>query len=59
MLELQKSFLIVRFFNQVSYNKSLKAKILCFFVFFLFTPPWDGMFPNQKDSFVQEQSLVT
>ena len=40
MLELQKIFVIVRFFNQISCNKGLKAKISCFFlVFFLFQPP--------------------
>ena len=30
MLELQKSFLLVKFFNQVSFNKGLKAKMSCF-----------------------------
>ena len=45
MLELQKIFLIVRFFYWISCNKGLKAKIsiffACFFVFFLFlSPPW-------------------
>ena len=39
MLELQKIFLIVRFFNQISCNKGLKAKISCFFsCFFCLTP---------------------
>ena len=38
MLELQKIFLIVRFFNQISCNKGLKTKISCFFLcFFLFS----------------------
>ena len=39
MLELQKIFLIVRFFNWISCNKNLKAKISCFFsCFFCLTP---------------------
>ena len=39
MLELQKSFLLVKFFNQISCNKGLKVKILCFFLcFFCLTP---------------------
>ena len=34
--------LSVRFFNQISCNKCLKAKISCFYMFFLFNPPaWD------------------
>ena len=31
MLELQKIFLILRFFNRISCNNGLEAKILCFF----------------------------
>ena len=38
MLELLKIFLLVRFSNQISCNKGLKAKISCFFLFFLFHP---------------------
>ena len=39
MLELQKIFLLVRFFNQFSCNKGLKAKISHFFTcFFCLTP---------------------
>ena len=39
MLELQKIFLLVRFFNWISCNKGLKAKISCFFTcFFCLTP---------------------
>ena len=34
MLELQKIFLLVKFFNWISCNGSLKAKISCFFCFF-------------------------
>ena len=52
MLELQEIFLLVRFFNQISCNKGLKAKILCFFLFFLFNPPETGMFQNQKEHFI-------
>ena len=38
-LELQKIFLIVRFFNWISCNKGWKAKISCFFLcFFCLTP---------------------
>ena len=41
MLECQKIFLVVIFFNWICCNKSLKAKISCFFsCFFLFNPPW-------------------
>ena len=40
MLELHKIFLLVKFFNRICCNKSLKAKISCFFLmFFLFIPP--------------------
>ena len=39
MWELQKIFLLLRFFNRISCNKGSKAKIL-FFMFFLFNPPW-------------------
>ena len=39
MLGLQKIFLLVRFFNQISCNKGLKAKISCFLTcFFCLTP---------------------
>ena len=39
MLELQKIFLLVRFFNRISCNKGLKAKISRFFTcFFCLTP---------------------
>ena len=42
MLELQKIFLLVRFFNWISCNKGLKAKIShSFTCFFLFNSPWD------------------
>ena len=34
MLQLQKIFLLVRFFNRISCNKGLKAKILRFFTCF-------------------------
>ena len=44
MLELQKIFLLVRFFNRISCNKGLKAKILSFFHFFLFTNPNPPLF---------------
>ena len=37
MLELQKIFLILRFFSQIPCNKGLKAKISCFFCL----TPWD------------------
>ena len=41
MLELQKIFLLVKFFNQISCNKSLKAKISLFFsCFFCLTHLW-------------------
>ena len=33
MLQLQKIFLLVRFFNWISCNKTFKAKILCFFLY--------------------------
>ena len=53
--ELQKIFLLVRFFNRISCKKGLKAKILCFFLcFFLFNPPETGMFQNQKDRFIPD-----
>ena len=53
MLELQKSFLLVMFFNQISCNKDLKAKISCFFLcFFCLTPPGGGKFKLQKNHFV-------
>ena len=39
MLELQKIFLTVRFFNRISCNKGLKAKISCSFSFFSVNPP--------------------
>ena len=39
-MELQKIFLLLRFFNQISCNKGLKAKISCFCICFLcLTPP--------------------
>ena len=42
MLELQKIFLFVRFSNQISCNKGLKAKISCFFLCFsCFTWDWN------------------
>ena len=52
ILELQKIFLIVRFFNQISCNKGLKAKISCFFLYFFCLPPEAGMLYNQKDYFI-------
>ena len=39
MLELQKTFLLVRFFNQISCNEGLKAKISPFFCVFSVSPP--------------------
>ena len=39
MLELQKIFLMLRFFNRISFNRGLKAKSWYFFLFFLFNPP--------------------
>ena len=44
MLELQKIFLIVRFFNQISCNKGLKAKVSRFFYIFVFNTPEARMF---------------
>ena len=38
MLELQKIFLVFRFFNRISCNKDLKAKISRFLRFFCLTP---------------------
>ena len=60
MLELQKIFLIVRFFNQISCNNGLKTKISCFLcVFFCLTPPPEtGMFQNQKDCFVPDITFL-
>ena len=53
MLEFLKSFLLVKFFNQISCNKGLKATISWFFlVFFLFNAPGAGKFKLQKDCFV-------
>ena len=41
MLELQKIFLLLRFFNRISCNKGLKAKISRFFTCFFFVLlPW-------------------
>ena len=40
MLGLQKIFLLVRFFNWISCNKDLKAKISCFLRVFSVYPPW-------------------
>ena len=48
MLELQKSFLLVKFFNQILCNKGLKAKISCFFLCFFGA----GKFKLQKNHFV-------
>ena len=39
MLEPQEIFSIVMFFNLISCNKSLKAKISLSYVFFLFNSP--------------------
>ena len=44
MLEFQKIFLLVRFFNWISCNKGLKAK----------RPPEAGMFQKQKDRFIPD-----
>ena len=53
MLQLQKTSLLVKFFNQISCYKDLKAKISCFFlVFFLFNPPAAGKAKLQKGHFV-------
>ena len=38
MLELEKIFLLVRFFNIISCSKGLKAKISRFYMFFQFNP---------------------
>ena len=56
MLELQKNFLLVKFFNQIFCIKGLKAKISCFFsfFFFLFNLCGAGKFKLQKDHFVLE-----
>ena len=56
MLGLQNIFLIVRFFNRISCNKGLKAKILCFFTCFFVKSLTSeaGMFSNQKDRFVPD-----
>ena len=59
MLELQKSFLLVKCFNQISGNKGLKAKTSCFFsCFFLFNPPRAWKFKLQKDHFVLDVTKV-
>ena len=55
MLELQKIFLIVKFFNRIFCNKGSKAKISCFFsCFFVFNSHEAGMVQNQKDGFVPD-----
>ena len=56
MLELQKILLPVRFFNRVSCNKGLKAKIShFFFLCFSCSPPSEtAMLQNQKDCFVPD-----
>ena len=41
MLDLQKIFLIVRFFNQIPCNKGLKG---FFLMYYLFNPPKATMF---------------
>ena len=59
MLELQIIILLVRFFNRISCNKGLKAKISRFFrCFFLFNPLEAGMFQKQKDRFVPDITLT-
>ena len=40
MLELQKIFLLVKFFNRMSCNKGLKTKISGFFMWFFCLTPW-------------------
>ena len=40
MFELQKIFLLIRFFNWISCNKGLKAKILRFYKCFFCLNPW-------------------
>ena len=53
MLEVQKIFLLVKFFSQISCNKSLKTKISCFFLcFFCLTPL--RLEYSQKDHFVPD-----
>ena len=54
MFELQKIFLLVKFFNQILCNKSLKAKISCFFSCFFCLRSEAGMFLKQKDCFVPD-----
>ena len=56
MLELQKSFLLAKFFNQISRDKDLKAKMHVFLVFFLFNPPGAGKFNLQKNHFVLDDT---
>ena len=53
MLEIQKNFLLVKLFNQISCNKNLKAKNFLFFlIFFLFNLPGAGKFKLQRGCFV-------
>ena len=44
MLEVQKIFLLVNFFNGVFCNKNLKARISCFLTIFSVYSPEAGMF---------------
>ena len=54
MAELQKSFLLDRFFNRDSCDKGLKVRMSCFFLFFLIDSPGGGFFYNQKNHFVPD-----
>ena len=55
MLELQKIFLIARFFNRISFNKGLKVKIFLFFLFSVFFIFWAIFFA--KKLFLQKSQL--
>ena len=59
MLELQKIFLLVRFFNRISCNKDLKAKISRFTCFFCLTPLRLECFRSRKTtSFLTSHRLT-
>ena len=54
MLELQKIFLIARFFNRISFNKG-KVKIFLFFLFSVFFIFWAIFL--QKKLFLEKSQL--
>ena len=59
MLELQKIFLLVRFFNRISCNKGLKAKISRFFMcFFCLTPLRLDWLRDFFFNFAQKMGLI-